>query len=461
MQKKTPPDHLFPVGLTLFTASVLLFYMVGMSLFLRFNHKHLEAINNYHFPLVERNAINVRLSERIHDLRQDLVKDPNQEQLIETYITLIETLEQNLIQAQERLLRKRHEKVDLLKQREEERKLEETFLSFVRQGEIEKAKALLASEDFEAAKQKGTNALFDYAEQSSAERDQFLNQLSRLSSFAIISSVLVLAMATALGFKIYNIYLTNLNRRHQLQKELDLERSRLDQQSRLAALGEMAAGVAHEINNPLTIFHLHLRSMDKALQGMDNPPAKFSESIEKCRQNIDRIAKIINGLKLYSRDGSSDPQEECSLRKVVSDAIEVTEAKQRKFNVTVSQHFPQGDFSIKSQFVQLTQVVTNLISNGIDAVENLNEKWVKVTVTKKGELITLRVVDSGHGIPDDVAEKILDPFFTTKEVNKGTGLGLSLSSQMIKRHGGRLYYNKLSKHTEFVVELPASPNEKA
>ncbi len=456
MQKQNSSDQLFPVGLTLFTASVLLLYMIGMSVFLRYNHKHLEAINNYHFPLVERNAINVRLSEKIDDLRVDLLSKADQEILIETYTTLTEALEQNLIQAQERILRLRHDEVDLLKQREDERQLEERFLFLVRQGDLAGAKSVLTSEDFQVAKQKGTNALFDYAEQSSSERDHFLDQLSRLSNIAIICSVLVLAMVTALGLKIYNIYLTNIGRRNQLQKELDLERSRLDQQSRLAAIGEMAAGVAHEINNPLTIFNLHLRSMDKVLQSMETPPPKISESIDKCRQNVERIAKIINGLKLFTRDGTSDPLEECSVKSVILDALEITEAKQRKSAVAVTYSFPEGDFIIKSQCVQLTQVLTNLIANGIDAVEKLQEKWININVTKQGELVVIRVIDSGNGIPDHIAEKILDPFFTTKEINKGTGLGLSLSSQMIKRHGGRLYYNKFSKNTEFVVELPSS-----
>lgn len=459
MTSEAPSEHLFPVGLTIFTASVLLVYLVGMSVFLRYNHNHLEAINNYHFPLVERNAINVRLSESIQDLREDLLDRYDQQRLIESYVTLVETLEQNLLQTQERLLKKKHIEVDLIKQREDERKMEEKFLYLIKEQKFGEAKDLLDSEEFEIAKQKGSTALLDYAEQSSEERDHFLEQLSRLSSFVIFCSVLVLAMVIALGLKIYNIYLTNLNRRNHLQKELEVERARLDQQSRLAALGEMAAGVAHEINNPLTIFSLHLRSMDKLLQNMDHPPEKFFENIEKCRQNIDRIAKIINGLKLFSRDSSADAFEKCQIGKIVGDALDVTEAKQRKFNVNVSTSLPQGDFPLMAQPIQLTQVLTNLISNSIDAIENLSEKWIRVNASKSEKGIIISVTDSGHGIPDEVAQKILDPFFTTKEINRGTGLGLSLSSQMIKRHGGSLYYNKLSPNTEFIIELPLNPRD--
>ena len=106
---------------------------------------------------------------------------------------------------------------------------------------------------------------------------------------------------------------------------------------------------------------------------------------------------------------------------------------------------------------QISQVLLNLLNNAHDAIKELGEnpKWIQIDVHKKDEkYIQLSVTDCGHGIPKQHLNKIMQPFFTTKEVGKGTGLGLSISSEIIKNHGGSLTYDAQSKHTRFVIELP-------
>jgi len=112
------------------------------------------------------------------------------------------------------------------------------------------------------------------------------------------------------------------------------------------------------------------------------------------------------------------------------------------------------NFSIDCRAVQICQVLMNLVSNAIDAVQDQTPAWIALTVEKQAEFVRLTVRDNGKKITDEVAEKIFEPFFTTKEPGKGTGLGLSISKGIIDSHNGKLFHDKLAEHTSFVVEIP-------
>jgi C4-dicarboxylate-specific signal transduction histidine kinase len=110
---------------------------------------------------------------------------------------------------------------------------------------------------------------------------------------------------------------------------------------------------------------------------------------------------------------------------------------------------------IDCRAVQVSQVIINLLSNSMDAIDHLSEKWIKLSIRALDDnTVLIKVRDSGHGIPNDVVEKMMNPFFTTKAVGKGTGLGLSISLGIIDEHKGKLYYQLVDNHTEFVIELP-------
>jgi C4-dicarboxylate-specific signal transduction histidine kinase len=112
------------------------------------------------------------------------------------------------------------------------------------------------------------------------------------------------------------------------------------------------------------------------------------------------------------------------------------------------------DGQVNCRPTQLSQVLLNLLSNAFDAVSALSEKWVRLTVTQEEQKLIIKVIDSGNGIPSDIAEKIMQPFFTTKVIGKGTGLGLSISRGIIESHEGALFYDPSEKNTTFVIELP-------
>lgn len=117
-----------------------------------------------------------------------------------------------------------------------------------------------------------------------------------------------------------------------------------------------------------------------------------------------------------------------------------------------------SEFAVECRPTQISQAILNLLNNAFDAVENLAEKWVRVSVKDMGVALTVAVTDSGKGIPKNIRNKILQPFFTTKEVGKGTGLGLSISRGIVAGHGGQLFIDASAPNTSFVIRLPKRQN---
>ncbi|MEA9358110.1 ATP-binding protein [Bacteriovorax sp. PP10] len=220
--------------------------------------------------------------------------------------------------------------------------------------------------------------------------------------------------------------------------------------ARLAAVGEMAADVAHEINNPLTVIDLHAAKLKRLQSGL---PEDVSHSIDKVQQMVKRIGKIIKGLKSLSRDGHADPLVAFSISSMIEDVKMLVEMKVRSHDIRFDVVIPDPGLQAIGREVQISQVLVNIIGNAVDAVTGLPDKWIRVEVKEKDDKVYFYITDCGKGIPPDLQEKIMHPFFTTKGVNKGTGLGLSISKNIIEEHDGHLEYNKESPNTQFVFTL--------
>lgn len=222
--------------------------------------------------------------------------------------------------------------------------------------------------------------------------------------------------------------------------------------ARLAAVGEMAADVAHEINNPLTVIDLHVTKLKKSERDL---PAEVVLSVDKVQSMVKRIAKIIKGLKSLSRDGNADPKVPFSVSTMVEDVKMLVEMKIKSHDINFSVELGDPSLSAIGREVQISQVLVNLIGNAVDAIlsSGLNERWINLQILAKNDDIYFYVTDSGKGIPESLQEKIMRPFFTTKDVNKGTGLGLSISKNIIEEHGGSLEYNQHHTNTQFIFTL--------
>src|SRR6185312_3312229 len=113
-----------------------------------------------------------------------------------------------------------------------------------------------------------------------------------------------------------------------------------------------------------------------------------------------------------------------------------------------------ADLRIHARPSQISQVLLNLLNNGLDAIRTMTQPWIEIAVVKCEDLVEISVTDSGHGIPNHIANRMMEPFFTTKEVGSGTGLGLAISRGIIEDHHGKFYYDQESANTRFVVALP-------
>lgn len=221
---------------------------------------------------------------------------------------------------------------------------------------------------------------------------------------------------------------------------------------KMATLGEMASGVAHEINNPLAVIAGRAALMKKRLQETTEAE-NHQVDIEKIESQVLRISKIISGLRLFSRTSDNDSKEPTSMRKIIEDSIELVEERYLKNKVKIKV-LPFEDVIIVCRHIEIIQVLMSILNNAFDAVLPLETKWIQLSITKEGRQVLIRVTDSGQGIDPQVVDKMMTPFFTTKEVGKGTGLGLSIAKGIIEEHGGQLNYNDQSPNTEFIIALP-------
>lgn len=226
------------------------------------------------------------------------------------------------------------------------------------------------------------------------------------------------------------------------------------QASKMSSLGEMAGGIAHEINNPLAIIQAGCRKLAKRLTqaGQYDP---HRETVEMIEATALRIGKIISGLRTFSRDGTNDAFAVASFDTILTEMLALCAARFRNSGVEIRRQESGLNIPVRCRSVQLGQVLINLLNNSFDAVvDSQGEKWVEIGAFEDGESVVISVTDSGHGISPSVAARMMDPFFTTKAVGKGTGLGLSISHGIIRDHGGELLYDQNSANTRFVIRLP-------
>lgn len=241
------------------------------------------------------------------------------------------------------------------------------------------------------------------------------------------------------------------------EKLLQAQQVKMIQTSKLSALGEMAGGIAHEINNPLAIILGKLEKLSFVYQNDRMNEILFSQEIEKIRMTAIRIGKIVQGLRAFSREGSSDPFESIEVTEIVSNTVALCSERFAISGVKLSVENELA-LNLTCRPTDISQILLNLLNNAFDAVQTSEDKWIKIQVVEQlSDQICISVVDSGPGIPKLIQDKIMQPFFTTKEVGKGTGLGLSISKGLAEAHGGQLVIDKDSRHTCFQIILPRVP----
>jgi signal transduction histidine kinase len=222
------------------------------------------------------------------------------------------------------------------------------------------------------------------------------------------------------------------------------------QSEKLASLGRLAAGVAHEINNPLTGILLYGNMMLEKLE--DNNPLK--QHLKYVLEDANRCKEIVKNLLAYSRQNSPS-KEQFELNSLVQSSLSLIEEHKIFKNISLVKEPADYSIPIYADKNQLTQVVINLVMNAVDAMDERGKLTIRTYRDGKSGMACLEVQDSGTGIPPELISKIFDPFFTTKMPGKGTGLGLSTIYGIVKENNGRISVKETSHEgTTFILELP-------
>ncbi|BBO80399.1 two-component sensor histidine kinase [Desulfosarcina ovata subsp. sediminis] len=260
------------------------------------------------------------------------------------------------------------------------------------------------------------------------------------------------------------VLISNTLVRHleQADREMNELNSQLIQQDKLAALGKMAAGIAHEINNPLAVIGEKAGWMEDLLaeeefQNSENYK-EFAASIGKIEEHVDRARKITHNMLGFAR--RMEPRlDDVEINHVLDQTIEMLSNHARINDIEIVKHYTDRLPIIASDQSQLQQVFLNLINNAIDAIGS--DGTIDVSTGMEKEYIRISIHDNGPGIPEAIQKKIFDPFFTTKHNGKGTGLGLSISYTIIEKMGGQISIDSHEDQgTTFVVLLPLVLPEK-
>lgn len=235
----------------------------------------------------------------------------------------------------------------------------------------------------------------------------------------------------------------------QFDEEIYQEKLKTMHADKLASLGRMSAGVAHEINNPLAIICGKIQTLSK--QTLDE---KVQNDMATILKQSERIAKIVKALSGSSLDTSFETYGLVSLESLVKDCYDLlrNQLEIKEIRTTITTRLENTNVICKS--TEVSQILMNLFSNSVDAVENLKEKWIHIDIENTEDHLSLKFIDSGGPLSKDLAYKIMDPFFTTKDIGKGTGLGLSVSRSQAISNKGSLEYDSKAITTTFVLKLP-------
>jgi signal transduction histidine kinase len=247
---------------------------------------------------------------------------------------------------------------------------------------------------------------------------------------------------------------TDLTEKH--RRELELER-RLERADRLATIGTLASGLAHEIGNPLGV----IRGRAEYLINSRPPSAKINDGLRIILGQIDRISRVVRMLLDYAREHES-PRVICDLRSITEHALNLIEPEAARRNVEIVKQLGDEPCLIRCDSDQIQQVVINLAINALDAMAETGGTlriFADIRVGAAGRYACLLFEDTGGGIPSEFRDRIFDPFFTTKEPGKGTGMGLSVSQTIIRDHNGDITLDTEAPGARFLVTLPIGQNE--
>jgi PAS domain S-box-containing protein len=257
----------------------------------------------------------------------------------------------------------------------------------------------------------------------------------------------------ASGRRLFSAYIRDLTEKKAAEETIAQQQAKIVASSKMSELGTMAGGIAHEINNPLAVIHGKAQKLQSLLDGGGIEEPVLRKDLKMIEDTAIRIAKIVKGLRAFARDGANDPLEKVKVSGIVDETLELCAARFRHHGVDL-RYKPGSQAMVECRPVQISQVLLNLLNNSFDSVQGLPSPWIEIVISEESEAVHLSVIDSGPGIPSEVRDRVMRPFYTTKPVGKGTGLGLSISRAIVEDHGGHLLIDDVGSQMRISIILP-------
>jgi len=240
-------------------------------------------------------------------------------------------------------------------------------------------------------------------------------------------------------------------------RKLKTTQTQLVQAAKLASIGEICAGLAHELNQPLGAIRLCAQLIQRKQAKANIDKEKIDSTPQNIIDQVDRATKIMKHLKIFSRESDFYP-EDAQLNELINESLILFNETLRISGVTLKIEPGDNLPLLRCDATQIVQVITNLLANARDAVADSEDKWIRVRSYSSSDMVSIDVEDNGCGIKQSNLAKVFDPFFTTKPVGKGTGLGMSISHGIIEKHNGKLTVaSEEGKGSCFTMSLPLSP----
>ena len=237
-------------------------------------------------------------------------------------------------------------------------------------------------------------------------------------------------------------------------RELEFQRAATLHASKMSTLGEMAGGVAHEINNPLAIIRIHSARMRELLKADRLDLRPLSRCLEQTDLAVVRISLIIRSLLSFAKSDDEAPARVHAVSEIIEQTLQLCREDFERKGIQLTIWALSPELKIECRESQVRQVLFNLLANAADAVAGQTPSWISLAIREEREGIQFEVTDSGPGLPEKIRERIFEPFFTTKGVGRGPGLGLSVAKGIAESHGGELWLDAESVKTRFVLWIP-------
>ncbi|MGZ3770284.1 MAG: sensor histidine kinase [Bdellovibrio sp.] len=270
----------------------------------------------------------------------------------------------------------------------------------------------------------------------------------------LIATFILWLLSIISSFIFYSI---NLNRIKDYVRQIQNQNEELEKSRKLSLIGELAAGIGHEINNPLSIAQVSLELINRKIDIVEaeNDP----NSIEDIRDLLKRIEKmilnirqIVRSFKSYVYSGDDEAAALISLNEAIGGALLLVQYKAYANGVAIQNEIKE-EFNVLGTLHGIEQILVNIFNNAVDAMEKSSEKKILIEASRESGFLNVDISDTGSGVPDELKEKIFNPLFTTKKANVGTGLGLGLAKKICGKFGGDLILVESERGAKFRIKL--------